>query len=63
MTLDKTTSKATYYVCEGSADAGLTKVTPTNDPQEALSIAQASKEKVHWVSTVNPLTEDVDNES
>ncbi|BAY78371.1 hypothetical protein NIES25_48450 [Nostoc linckia NIES-25] len=55
MTLDSTTSKAKYYVCEGSAEAGVTKVTPTDDAQEALSIAQASEEKVHFVSTVNPL--------
>ncbi|MEH1783358.1 MAG: hypothetical protein V7L26_30565 [Nostoc sp.] len=54
---------AKYYVCEGSANAGITKVTPTDDPGKALSIAQASAEKVHFVSTVNPLSNEVDDET
>lgn len=56
MTLDSINLKAKYYVCEGSADKGVTQVTPTDDPEKALSIAQASIAKVHFVSTVNPLT-------
>lgn len=62
MTDSKTNPTAKYYVCEGSADAGVIKVTPTNDAEKALSIAQASTEKVHFVSTVNPLAEEVDGE-
>jgi hypothetical protein len=62
MTNTNTNPTAKYYVCEGSADAGITKVTPTNDPEKALSIAQASTEKVHFVSTVNPLAGEVDDE-
>ena len=56
MTDSKTNPTAKYYVCEGNADAGVIKVTPTDDPEKALSIAQASTEKVHFVSTVNPLS-------
>ncbi|MEW6496897.1 MAG: hypothetical protein AB1589_30905 [Cyanobacteriota bacterium] len=46
-----------YYVCEGSADEGVTQVTPAETPQEALAIAQDSDAPVHFVSTVNPLEE------
>jgi hypothetical protein len=62
MTNANTNPTAKYYVCEGSADAGVTKVTPTNEPEKALQIAQASTEKVHFVSTVNPLTGEGGNE-
>ena len=58
-----TNPTAKYYVCEGSADAGVTKVTPTNDPEKALSIAQSSTQKVHFVSTVNPLADEVNDET
>jgi hypothetical protein len=62
MTNSNTNPTAKYYVCEGSADAGVTKVTPTDDPEKALHITQASTEKVHFVSTVNPLADEVGDE-
>lgn len=47
-----------YYVCEGNADAGVTKVTATDTAEEALRLANASTEKVQFVSSINPLEGD-----
>jgi hypothetical protein len=50
-----------YYVCEGDANEGVTKVTPTDSAEEAVNIAQESTASVHFVSTVNPCESDDKN--
>jgi hypothetical protein len=48
---------AKYYVCEGSANEGVTQVTPAETSEQALEITQQSTAPVHFVSTINPLEE------
>jgi hypothetical protein len=49
---------AKYYLCEAnSPDDGVEKVTPYNTSEAALSAANKSKAKVHFISTINPLEE------
>jgi hypothetical protein len=48
-----------YYLCEAeSADEGVTQVTPFDDAAQVLEAANNSTGEVHFVSTVNPLSED-----
>lgn len=47
---------AKYYLCEAqSTDEGVNKVTPYEKPEDALEAASHSTAKVHFISTVNPL--------
>jgi hypothetical protein len=48
-----------YYLCEAeNTDEGVNKVTPYDKPEEALEAASNSTAKVHFISTVNPLALD-----
>jgi hypothetical protein len=51
-----------YYVCEAdNADEGVSKVTPCDTAEEALDLAQNSTADVHFVSTINPLSDEETN--
>lgn len=53
-----------YYLCEAeNVDVGVNKVTPYDKPQDSLEAASNSTAKVHFISTVNPLVEDEEQES
>jgi len=55
--LSKMDSK--YYLCEAeNVDEGVNKVTPYDKPEDALEAASNSTAKVHFISTVNPLALD-----
>ncbi|HBW29101.1 MAG TPA: hypothetical protein DEF48_03220 [Nostoc sp. UBA8866] len=59
--LSKMDSK--YYLCEAeNTDEGVNKVTPYDKPEEALEAASNSTAKVHFISTVNPLAVDEEEE-
>jgi hypothetical protein len=52
-----------YYLCEAdNVDEGVNKVTPYEKPEEALEAASNSTAKVHFISTVNPLAVDEEDE-
>ncbi|MBD2254970.1 hypothetical protein [Nostoc parmelioides] len=52
-----------YYLCEAeNADEGVNKVTPYDKPEDALAAASNSTAKVHFISTVNPLAVDEEDE-
>lgn len=50
------------YLCEGNAE-GVKKVTGFDNPTLALNAAKDSKEKVRFISTVNPLENSKEAES
>jgi hypothetical protein len=48
-----------YYLCEAdNVSEGVNKVTPYDKPEDALAAASNSTAKVHFISTVNPLAVD-----
>jgi hypothetical protein len=52
-----------YYLCEAeNVDEGVNKVTPYEKPEDALEAASNSTAKVHFISTVNPLAVDEEEE-
>ncbi|RCJ37978.1 hypothetical protein A6770_39900 [Nostoc minutum NIES-26] len=52
-----------YYLCEAeNADVGVSKVTPYEKPVLALTAAENSTAAVHFISTVNPLAVDEEDE-
>jgi hypothetical protein len=54
---------AKYYLCEADkVSEGVNRVTPYNEPEDALAAASASTAKVHFISTVNPLAVDEEEE-
>ncbi|MBD2564304.1 MULTISPECIES: hypothetical protein [Nostoc] len=52
-----------YYLCEAeNTDQGVSKVTPYEKPEDALTAASNSQAAVHFISTVNPLAEEEDEQ-
>lgn len=49
------------YLCEGDAEKGVQKATGFNDLELALDASVSSNEKVHFLSTINPLESEVQN--
>lgn len=53
------TNSVKFYVCEADyADEGVSKVTECSTPEQALELAQNSDAQVHFVSTINPLADE-----
>jgi hypothetical protein len=61
---DSSKMDSKYYLCEADkVDEGVNKVTPYDKPEGALQAASNSTAKVRFISTVNPLAEDEEQES
>ena len=48
-----------YYLCEAdNPQEGVNKVTPYDNAEEVVTAASNSQATVHFISTINPLAED-----
>lgn len=60
---DSSKMDSKYYLCEAdNVDEGVNKVTLYEKPEDALAAASNSTAKVHFISTVNPLAVDEEQE-